>query len=144
MGYEYNEDMQKFLIQCQASPLDLRQLSAEKAANTFYEFIQSAFCPGPECWIYTPSEGIEAGCGPFWRVMWESGPLHWGTNLTQYFRSMWWIEFDLPKDLQRPEVLLNYNTADVWYAYSYYYFDIGFIDDPENEPTFVGSVWNER
>lgn len=143
-AYEFNEDMREFLLQCQASPLDLRHLSAEHAAKAFFEFLQTEFNPGSECWIFSPSEGNEAGCGPFWRVVWESGPFHWGTNLTDYFRSIWWLEFDLQKDLQRPEVLLNYNTTDSWYARSHYWFDVGFIDDPRNEPPFVGSIWHEH
>lgn len=142
MSYEDGDAFRSFLSELQASPLDLRLLSAEEAAKELFEFIQKNFGAGTECWIYSPEEGVAAGCGPFWRVIWESGPKFWGVNLSQDCQSLWWDEFDLPAQLKQPEVLLNYDKQSTWYASSCYYFDVGFVDDRHNEPPFLGSIWH--
>jgi hypothetical protein len=112
-----------YLLQLQAKPLDLTQMSAADASRALYAFIQRHFRAGDECSLWSPEEATERGYGPFWRVSWEAGPAEWGVLLT-IGESMWLTELGLSHD-HKPEVLLV--SGDRWYTEPYFRFDIGFI-----------------
>ncbi len=115
----------RFLVQLQENPLDLQAMSATEAAHALFDFIQRIYGPGDECSLWSPTQAVDRGHRPFWRVSWEAGPVEWGVLLT-LGESMWLTEFALRHD-HRPEVMLQSGYG--WYTEPHYRFDIGFIEE---------------
>ncbi len=124
--------LDRFHIQLQENPLDLRRMNAADAARALFDFIQRVYTTGDECSLWTPQQADELGYRKYWHVSWEAGPAEWGVLLS-LGESMWLTEFGLRHD-HRPEVLLQSGLG--WYTDPYHGFDIGFIED--EKPFFGG------
>jgi hypothetical protein len=53
----------RFHIQLQKNPLDLRCMNAADAARALFDFIQRVYGPGDDCSLWTPRQAEELGYG---------------------------------------------------------------------------------
>ncbi len=60
--------LDRFHIQLQENPLDLRCMNAADAARALFDFIQRVYGPGDECSLWTPRQAEDLGYGKYWHV----------------------------------------------------------------------------
>ncbi len=53
--------LDRFHIQLQENPLDLRCMNTADAARALFDFIQRVYEPGDECSLWTPQQADELG-----------------------------------------------------------------------------------
>ena len=110
-------------VKCDLSGLD----SPEEAAKALHEYIRGLSRDGGqdpdiEVALFDPERGQEMGYGPFWRVMWESGPFEWGVCVSlggRVHESDYRYAYDSGSDVHAQN--------DNWYLEPYHSFDVGFI-----------------
>lgn len=105
----------------------------EQAAKAIYELLKKEAdnlgADPANITLMSPEDGVKAGTGSLWRIMWEEGPEQWGSLLSMgvsmYDANREEVAMLLDKPIPPGEPQVG--ISDYWYLEPYYSFDVGIV-----------------